>query len=245
MTAAGERFRPRDARDRLIVALDLANIGEAERLVGALGDSVTFYKIGMQLAFAGGLELVGRLAEGGKRVFLDMKLLDIDNTVYEGVKSIARLGATFTTIHAYPGAMRAAVAGRGGAPLGLLGVTVLTSMDDADLAEAGYARMAAELVAERARAAAEAGMDGIVCSPQEAAKVRAAVGPELVIVTPGVRPTGAATGDQKRIMTPEDAIAAGADYLVVGRPVTQAPDPRAAAETIVAGIETALAGGGA
>jgi orotidine-5'-phosphate decarboxylase len=239
------RFGPRDARDRLIVALDLPNVGEAERLVAVLGEAVSFYKIGMQLAFAGGLELVGRLAREGKRVFLDMKLLDIDNTVHEGVKSIAALGANFTTIHAYPNAMRAAVAGRGSAPLGLLGVTVLTSMDDADLAEAGYGRTAAELVAERARAAAAAGMDGIVCSPREAVAVRAAVGPDLFVVTPGVRPAGAAIGDQKRIMTPKDAIRAGADYLVVGRPVSQAADPRAAAEALVAEIEAALAREGA
>lgn len=245
MRSPAGRFGPRDARDRLIVALDLPNVGEAEGLVAVLGEAVSFYKIGMQLAFAGGLELVGRLAREGKRVFLDMKLLDIDNTVHEGVKSIAALGATFTTIHAYPNAMRAAVAGRGSAPLGLLGVTVLTSMDDADLAEAGYGRTAAELVAERARAAAAAGMDGIVCSPREAAAVRAAVGPDLVVVTPGVRPAGAATGDQKRTMTPKDAIRAGADYLVVGRSVSQAADPRSAAEALVAEIEAALAREGA
>jgi len=244
VSGAGERFRPREPRERLIVALDLPSVGEAERLVTALGGTVTFYKIGMQLAFAGGLELVGRLAGEGRRVFLDMKLLDIDNTVYEAVRSISALGAAFTTIHAYPQAMRAAAAGRGAAPLGLLGVTVLTSMDDADLADAGYGRPAAELVVERARAAAAAGMDGIVCSPQEAAQVRAAIGPDLVIVTPGVRPAGTATGDQKRVMTPAQAILAGADYLVVGRPVSQAREPRAAAEAIVAEIETALTGQG-
>ena len=238
MTAAN--FRPRDARDRLILALDVPSISDAERLVAALGDAVSFYKIGMQLAFAGGLELVGRLAAQGKRVFLDMKLLDIDNTIEGGVRSIAAIGATFTTIHAYPQAMRAAVAARGGERLGLLGVTVLTSMDDGDLAEAGYARKAAELVADRARAARAAGMDGLVCSPQEAAQVRSIVGPDLLIVTPGVRPAGAASADQKRIMSPGEAIAAGADYLVVGRPVSQAGDPRGAAEAIVAEIETTM-----
>ncbi|HEX2256143.1 MAG TPA: orotidine-5'-phosphate decarboxylase [Afifellaceae bacterium] len=245
MSGPSGRIRPRDARDRLIVALDLADVAEAEQLVARLGDAVTFYKVGMQLAFAGGLEMVGRLAGEGKRVFLDMKLLDIDNTVTGAVRSIAALGAAFTTIHAYPNAMRAAVAGRGAEPLGLLGVTVLTSMDDSDLAEAGYGRTAGELVVERASQAAAAGMDGIVCSPREAAEVRAAAGPELVIVTPGVRPAGAPTGDQKRVMTPKDAVRAGADYLVVGRPVSQAREPNAAAEAIIAEIETALSAGGA
>lgn len=243
MIRAADRFRPRDARDRLIVALDLPSLAEAERLVAALGDAVSFYKIGMQLAFAGGLDLVGRLAAQGKRVFLDMKLLDIDNTVYGAVKSIAALGATFTTIHAYPDAMRAAVAARGNERLGLLGVTVLTSMDDADLAEAGYARTAAELVVARARTAAAAGMDGLVCSPQEASQVRGVVGPDLAIITPGVRPAGTGVGDQKRVMSPAEAIRAGADYLVVGRPVSQSNEPRAAAEALIAEIETAITQG--
>jgi orotidine-5'-phosphate decarboxylase len=237
--AAG-RLRPRAARDRLIVALDLPSLAEAERLVAALGDAVSFYKIGMQLAFAGGLELAGRLAAEGKRVFLDMKLLDIDNTIHGAVESIAALGATFTTIHAYPQAMRAAVAARASGRLGLLGVTVLTSMDDADLAEAGYAGTAAELVTARARDAATAGMDGLVCSPQEAAAVRGLVGPDLVIVTPGVRPADAGLGDQKRVTRPAEAIRAGADYLVVGRPVSRAAEPRAAADAIVTEIEAAM-----
>ena len=240
MSGAAERFRPRDARDRLIVALDLASVGEAERLVASLGDGVTFYKIGMQLAFAGGLGLVGKLAASGKRVFLDMKLLDIDNTVESAVRSIAGLGATLTTIHAYPTAMRAAVLGRGEDGPGLLGVTVLTSLDDADLRAAGYAEATASLVARRAADARAAGMDGLVCSPLEAASVRGAAGPELLVVTPGVRPSGAAAGDQKRAATPSAAIAAGADYLVVGRPVTAAADPRGAAAAIVAEISAAL-----
>ena len=231
---------PRDARDRLIVALDVPGVAEAEALIEALGDNVSFFKIGMQLVFAGGLPLVAQLADRGKRVFLDMKLLDIDNTVEKGVESIARLGATLTTIHGYPQAMQAAVKGRGESGLGLLGVSVLTSMDDGDLKQAGYARDAASLVQARAAAASAVGMDGLVCSALEAETVRAIIGQDMIIVTPGIRPAGAASGDQKRIVTPANAIRAGSDYLVVGRPVTQAADPPQAAETIVAEIDIAL-----
>jgi orotidine-5'-phosphate decarboxylase len=231
---------PRDARDRLIVALDLPSVEAAQEMVATLGDAVSFYKIGMELVFAGGLPLVSELADAGKRVFLDMKLLDIDNTVESAVRSIAGLGVTLTTIHAYPTAMRAAVKARGEDGPGLLGVTVLTSLDDADLRAAGYADGAASLVARRAADAREAGMDGLVCSPLEAASIRAAAGPDLLIVTPGVRPAGTAAGDQKRAATPASAIAAGADYLVVGRPVTEAADPRAAAAAIGAEIAAAL-----
>jgi orotidine-5'-phosphate decarboxylase len=238
--ALGLEIAPRDARDRLIVALDVGSEAEARRLVTALGDAVSFYKIGMQLVFAGGLPLVEHLAGRGKRVFLDMKLLDIDNTVTSAVASIAALGVTFTTIHAYPKAMRAAVAGRKDARPGLLAVTVLTSMDDADLSAAGYAANAADIVAHRAQDAFAAGLDGIVCSPREAAAVRALVGPDMAIVTPGIRPSGSAAGDQKRTLGPAAAIGAGADYLVVGRPVTAADAPAKAAERIIAEIETAL-----
>jgi orotidine-5'-phosphate decarboxylase len=231
---------PRDARDRMIVALDLGSVDEARRLVDAIGPAATFYKVGMQLVFAGGLELCGELAAAGKRVFLDMKLLDIDNTVAGAVSSIAGLGVTFTTVHAYPNAMRAAVQARRDGGPGLLAVTVLTSMDDADLRAAGYSQGPADLVAARAADARAAGMDGIVCSPQEVSRVRAIVGPELAIVAPGIRPGGTAAGDQKRIMTPGEAIAAGADYLVVGRPVTAAADPRGAAAAIATEIDNAL-----
>lgn len=233
-------FRPCEARDRLIVALDLASCEDAENMVAHLGDEVTFYKIGMELAFAGGLGLVPRLRAMNKQVFIDLKLLDIDNTIAGGVRSIGRLGATFTTIHAYPSAQRAAVGARGDTGLGLLGVTVLTSMDDADLDAAGYRHTAERLVLMRARDAAACGMDGIVCSPREAASVRAEVGEDLVIVTPGVRPANAGPGDQKRTMTPSEAIAAGSDYLVVGRPVTADPDPRAAAARLIEDIKGAL-----
>lgn len=231
---------PRNPRDRLIVALDVATVEEAERLIDALADHVSFFKIGMQLSFAGGLPLVRRLTDQGKRVFLDMKLLDIDNTVQKGVESIASLGATLTTIHAYPQAMEAAVRGRGDSGPGLLGVTVLTSMDDGDLKKAGYARTAERMVEDRAAAALAIGMDGLVCSALEAERVRTIVGDTMLVVTPGIRPAGSDTGDQKRIVTPGKAIAAGADYLVVGRPVSQAADPADAAEAIVADIEAAL-----
>jgi len=234
------RFSPRDARDRLIVALDTASPAEAEALVGRLGEAVTFYKIGMELVFAGGLPLVGDLAASGKRVFLDMKLLDIDNTVAGAVRAITGLGAFFTTIHAYPRPMRAAAEARGDAPTGLLGVTVLTSLDDADLARAGYAEGASALVARRAGEAREAGLDGLVLSAQEIGRVRELVGRDMLLVVPGIRPAGAAAGDQKRVATPEAAVAQGADYLVVGRPVSQADHPGRAAEAIVADIERGL-----
>jgi orotidine-5'-phosphate decarboxylase len=227
------------ARDRLIVALDVASVAEAEAMVERLGEAVSFYKVGLQLAFAGGLGFAQRLAGTGKRVFLDLKLLDIDNTVAGAVTSIAPLGMTFVTVHAYPQAMRAAVAARGGAPFGLLGVTVLTSMGDDDLRNAGYDALLADLVGRRAADAKAAGMDGVVVAPREAAAVRGIVGPDFAIVTPGVRPAGADPGDQKRVATPEEAIRAGADYIVVGRPVTAAADPVAAAGAIVAGIARA------
>jgi orotidine-5'-phosphate decarboxylase len=226
-------------RDRLIVALDLPEVAEAERLVARLGDSVSFYKIGMELAYGGGFTLIERLATSGKQVFLDLKLHDIPNTVERAVAQIARLGATFLTVHAYPQTMRAAVAGRGGSALKLLGVSVLTSCDDADLHEAGYAFGVDALVARRAAQAEAEGIDGLVASPAEAALLRRRLGERLVLVTPGIRPSGAASGDQKRVAAPGQAIRDGADYLVVGRPVTQASDPRAAAEAIVAEIAAA------
>ncbi len=221
------------ARERLIVALDVSSVEEAEGVVTRLGDSVTFYKIGYQLAFAGGLSYAPALAASGKRVFLDLKLHDIGNTVAQGVKSASRLGATFLTVHAYPPTMQAAVEAREGG-LQILAVTVLTSFNNADLAASGYALNVIELVAHRAAQARDVGIDGLICSPEEAAKVRAIVGDKLCLVTPGIRPAGAASGDQKRVATPAAAIAAGADYLVVGRPIIAAADPKAAAEAIVA-----------
>jgi orotidine-5'-phosphate decarboxylase len=228
-----------DPRERLIVALDVPSVAEAEALVARLGDSVAFYKIGYQLGFAGGLAFSETLIGRGKQVFIDMKLHDIGNTVAQGVKSIARLGASFLTVHAYPQTMHAAVDARAGSKLRLLAVTVLTSYDDADLAAAGYDFTVPELVAERAAQARDIGIDGLVCSAEEAENVRGIVGGGMVLVTPGIRPAVADADDQKRVMTPTDAIKAGADYLVVGRPVIAASDPKAAAEAIVAEIAAA------
>lgn len=225
-------------RDRLIVALDVPTIDAARDLVETLGDTVSFYKIGYQLAFAGGLDLVGDLKAGGKSVFVDLKLLDIDNTIARGVQSIVALGADMLTIHAYPKAMAAAMAAARGSNLTLLGVTVLTSMDDHDLSDAGYHDNAATLVLKRARQAHEVGMGGLVCSAAEAEAVREIVGPDMALVTPGIRPAGADAGDQKRVMTPKMAIDSGASHLVVGRPIYAANDPRAAAEVILADMDS-------
>jgi orotidine-5'-phosphate decarboxylase len=236
---------PLAARDRLIVALDFPEVGAAEALVQRLGPGVTFYKIGLELAMAGGLELARRLRGAGKHVFLDMKLLDIENTVERATRAAAATGATFLTVHAHDSkTLRAAVAGKAGTDLRVLGVTVLTNLDGADLAEQGIAKAPADVVVQRAQLARAAGCDGIVASGQEAALVRSAVGPGPVIVTPGIRAPGGAAGDQARVATPQSAIAAGADYLVVGRPITQAADPSLAAAGFVRAIEEASASGG-
>src|SRR5881394_450094 len=228
------------SRDRLIVPLDLPGVAQAEAMIARLGDSVSFYKIGYQLAYAGGLPLVAQLTKAGKKVFLDLKLHDIGNTVARGVESVARLGATFLTVHAYPQTMKAAVEARAGSGLKILAVTVLTSYDDGDLHEAGYRIGVSDLVEARAQQAQVLGVDGLVCSAEEAASLHKIVGHRMVLVTPGIRPAGAALGDQKRIMTPGRAIAAGADYLVVGRPVLEAAEPKAAADAMQAEILQAL-----
>ncbi len=230
----------RRAIDRLIVGLDVPTVAEAEKLVAALGDEVLYYKIGYQLAFAGGLEFARDLAQGGKKIFLDMKLLDIDNTVASGVENIVKMGMTMLTLHAYPRAMRAAVEAARGSGLCLLGVTVLTSMDEQDMVNAGYEYDPHTLVLKRAEQALIAGMGGIVCSAEEARAVRQIVGPDLAIVTPGIRPAGAEKGDQKRVMTPGDALKAGSTHLVVARPVVRAPDPLAAARSILAEMQSVL-----
>lgn len=227
-------------KDRLIVGLDLPSPEAAEAMVSRLGDSVTFYKIGYRLAYAGGLPLVGKLADQGKKVFLDLKLHDIGNTVKQGVESISKLGATFLTVHAYPQTMKAAVEGRAGSDLKILGVTVLTSYNDDDLHAAGYRLGVSELVEARAQQAQVLGVDGLVCAPEEAGNLRKIVGLRMNLVTPGIRPEGSAVGDQKRIMTPSRAITAGADYLVVARPVVEATDPKAIAKAIQAEIARAL-----
>jgi len=236
-------MKPSDipTKDRLIVALDLPGVEQAEAMVARLGDSVIFYKIGYQLAYAGGLPLVRKLADQGKKVFIDLKLHDIGNTVARGVDSIAKLGATFLTVHAYPQTMKAAVEARAGSNLKILAVTVLTSYDDGDLHAAGYRLGVSDLVEARARQAQVLGVDGLVCSAGEVASLRNLVGHQMHLVTPGIRPAGAASGDQKRIMTPAHAVAAGSDYLVVGRPVVEAADPKAVAEAILAEITRPLA----
>ena len=226
-------------RERLIVALDLPSVNEAEKFIDAAGDAVSFYKIGYQLGYAGGLSFAKDLIDTGKQVFIDLKLHDIGNTVGRGVESIAKLGATFLTVHAYPQTMRAAAQAARGTGLKILAVTVLTSYDDSDLDEAGYKLGVRDLVARRAEQARDAGIDGLVCSAEEAAHLRGIVGNDLALVTPGIRPAGAAQGDQKRVMTPMAAIKAGADYLVVGRPIVEAADPKAAANAIVAEIAQA------
>lgn len=228
------------ARDRLIVGLDIPTIGEAETIVKTLGDDVLFYKIGYQLAFAGGLEFARHLASDGKKVFLDMKLLDIDNTVAKGVENIVKMGMSMLTLHAYPKAMKAAVEAARGSDLCLLGVTVLTSMDAQDVIDAGYQLDSQALVLRRAEQARAAGMGGIVCSAEEASAVRKIVGPDMAIVTPGIRPAGSDRGDQKRVMTPADALSAGSSHLVVARPIVKAADPRAAALAILDEMTGAL-----
>jgi orotidine-5'-phosphate decarboxylase len=228
-----------DPHERLILALDVPSVAAAEAMIARLGGSVSFYKIGYQLAFAGGIDLARSLAGAGKRIFLDLKLHDIGNAVARGVESVARLGVSFLTVHAYPQTMHAAVDARAGSTLRILAVTVLTSYDDADLASAGYDFTVSELVRERAAQARDIGVDGLVCSGEEAARLRPIIGPVMTLVTPGIRPAGADAGDQKRVMTPAAAIAAGADYLVIGRPILAAPDPKAAAEAIVAEIASA------
>ena len=227
---------PHPTREKLIVGLDLPDSAAAEAMVARLGDCVLFYKIGMELVYGGGLDLVHRLKGEGKKVFVDLKLHDIPNTVERAAAQIARLGADFLTIHAYPQTMRAAQAGVAGSGLKLLAVTVMTSFDDADVRAAGYRQDVQGMVAMRALQAQEAGIAGLILSPAEVQQMRTLVGPQMILVTPGIRPAGAEAGDQKRVMTPSLAIAAGADYLVVARPVLAAADPRAAAEAIVAGI---------
>lgn len=218
----------------LIVGLDVSTRAQAETLIGALDGVVDFFKIGYQLVYGGdGLALGTDLIKAGKRVFFDLKLHDIDNTVEKGVAAIAGTGAHMLTVHAYPKTLRAAARGAQGSGLTVLGVTVLTSMDQDDLKEAGYGLPVAELVARRAVQARDSGIGGLVASAHEAAAIRAIVGPDMAIVTPGIRPSGSAAGDQKRVMTPATALKSGASHLVVARPIIAAPDPAAAARAIL------------
>lgn len=226
-----------DLRDRVIVALDVPDVATAKAVVERLGDRATFYKVGYELAFIGGLAFAQDLARSGRKVFLDLKLHDIPNTIEKGVGQIARMGMTFLTVHAYPQTLAAAARGAAGSNLAILGVSVMTSMDDGDLARAGYAMGVQDLVARRAKQIHEAGCAGIVCSATDMATVRGAVGQGLKIVTPGIRPSGAALGDQKRVMTPGEAIRAGIDHMVIGRPITGISDPAQAMQAILDEIQ--------
>jgi orotidine-5'-phosphate decarboxylase len=228
--------------DRLIIALDLPGVGAAEEVVTRIGAAASFYKIGYQLMPVGGIELARKLSVSGKKVFLDFKFHDIGATVERGVASVVKLGGDFLTVHAEPDVLKGALEGRGGdRRLKILAVTVLTSLDDAALQRAGLSIKVEDLVLKRAEFAAEAGADGVIASAKEAAAIRKRFGEKLLIVTPGVRQRGAAAHDQKRVVTPADAIKSGADHLVVGRPVLEAEDPALAARTIAADIASALA----
>jgi orotidine-5'-phosphate decarboxylase len=229
------------ARDRLIVALDVPSPEEATELIARIGDNAGVWKIGLELLFAGGAELARQLSDQGQKVFVDAKLLDIPHTVERATANIAAMGAAFLTVHGHDiKTMEAAIRGRGTSDLKLLAVTVLTSLDKSDLEQQGSAMTPAELVLHRAQLRREAGFDGVIASGHEAAAIREETGDDFLIVTPGIRPAGVDVGDQARVITPAKAIQAGADYLVVGRPITQAEDPGAAARAIVEEIEQAL-----
>ncbi|MCF6444412.1 orotidine-5'-phosphate decarboxylase [Nereida sp. MMG025] len=224
------------ADDRLIVALDVPNALQGLQLADQLGDAVSFYKVGLGMLTGGGLALANELKqERGKRIFLDMKLFDIGATVEAAVRGLAQFDLDFLTVHGDPHVVRAAKEGAAGKDLKILAVTILTSLDRSDL-DAGMIKDGdiPDLVAERAGRAFEAGADGVIASPQEAKLIRALPqSTDRLIVTPGVRPTGAALGDQKRVATPQSAISDGADHIVVGRPIWQNSDPRAAAEAVI------------
>lgn len=224
--------------DKVIIALDVPSVEMATALVDDIGDEGIFYKIGYQLMPIGGVELASALTARGKKIFLDFKFHDIGATVEKGVRSVCKLGGDFLTVHAEPDVLKGAVQGRGNDPrLKILGVTVLTSLDQAALRRSGIEMAVSDLVLKRAEFAAEAGADGVIASAQEASAIRARFGNALSIVTPGIRPAGAAVNDQKRVVTPADAIQAGADYLVIGRPITAAKDPQAALSGIFSEIE--------
>jgi len=231
---------PAPGSDRLIVALDVETAVEARVLIASLGDAAGFYKVGLEMFTAAGMDFVRELKSQGHRVFVDLKLYDIGETVKRAVAQVAKVGADFLTVHGSRAVMAAAVAGRGDSSLKLLAVTVLTSFDESDLRQMGYACDLPTLVELRVRNAMDAGIDGVVCSALEAARVRAIAGPRAKLVTPGVRSAGASIGDQKRVATPAEAIANGADYLVIGRPITDEVDPRTAATTILEEMQSAF-----
>ncbi len=225
-TSATDKASTRPVESPIIIALDVESVVQARTLVNGLGDHASFYKVGLELYTAAGMQFVRELIGNGKSVFLDLKLYDIGETVKRAVAQVAKVpGIRFLTIHGSIGLMKAAVAGKGDSPLELLAVTVLTSFDETDLAELGYKTPIADLVELRVRSAVAAGVGGVVCSPLEVARVRSITGPHMKLVTPGVRSAGAAVGDQKRVATPRSALENGADYLVVGRQVTRAASP--------------------
>jgi orotidine-5'-phosphate decarboxylase len=244
-------------KERLIVALDVPSVGDARALVSRLGDRVAFYKIGMQLQFGGGIAYANELIQQGKKVFLDSKLFDIDETIERAVENIARMGVDFLTVHGNGKTIQAAVRGRGDSRLRIFSVTVLTSLDNADLADLfGSEVDVKELVKSRAEKAFDSGADGVIASGQEADLIRQLVSNKIKVMdatdaaSPGMRIPGVtmlkelrdAVGDQKRVTRPRDAIAAGADYLVVGRPISQAADPAGAAEAVLKDIGFGLDG---
>jgi len=230
-----------ETKNRLIVALDMPTQEEATRMIATLGDSVGFYKIGLELLFSGGLDLARSLSAHGHKVFLDLKFLDIGHTVERAVANAVELGPALLTIHGHDvKTLHAAVTGRSSAPTKLLAVTVLTSLTDADLRQQGHTQTPEELVLHRAKMAFNEGFDGVIASGQEAARIRAATSPEFLIVTPGIRLGGSGTDDQERVMTPERAISAGADHLVIGRPITEADDPQHSAKAFLTRIATAV-----
>ncbi len=228
------------AREKLIVALDYWNIEDARKLVRDLGDEVSFYKVGLGLQLVGGNEFARELIAEGKRVFLDYKYYDIEETVQRAVAQAAELKIAFLTVHGVASIMKAAVAGRGNSDMKILGVTVLTSMDAEDIKEMGFECSVEDLVVARARRALEVGVDGVVASALEAAELRKQTNNKLMIVSPGIRPSGGARHDQKRVATPFEAMRAGADYLVLGRPIYAAENPKAAAQAIIQEMADAL-----
>lgn len=223
-------------KDKIFIALDVATLHEAQALITTLGDAGQAYKIGYQLAMAGGIGLAKEIASEGKTIFLDMKLHDIGHTIQQATENVARLGVNFLTVHAYPQTLKAAVAGAKGSELKILAVTVLTSYDTQDVQELGFTLNVQELFALRAKQALACGADGLILSPQELAQGRALMGHDKLLVTPGIRPAGDEKGDQKRVLTPREAFQQGADYLVIGRPITAAKDPKAAMQAILASL---------
>jgi orotidine-5'-phosphate decarboxylase len=242
---AAHAAAPVSARDRLIVALDLPTIEQARALVETLGDSVTFYKVGLGLQLAGGGEFARELKEKGKRIFLDYKYYDIEETIRNAVARAAERDIDFLTVHGTASILRAAVEGKGASSLKIFCVTVLTSIEAQDFQEIGYEHVDVNrLVIQRAVQAMRAGCDGVIASAREASQIRQAAGRELLIVTPGIRPAGTSRDDQKRTTTPREAVLAGSDYLVIGRPIIQAPDPVEAAERCIAEMAAASDSGG-